>query len=170
MIPYRDISECPIDPFHWVEERKTFEYLVKEGKYDPKKHDPILAEAYEEMQYQKIDAFGVSADFELYFYKLREVNKRELEVLQGNKSAETFLNLAKSNLELIERRMKENSEDDPRKTNARLHRLIQSHTPGRNSHNLTVFEFYLDIKDIEELAKERENQRRIEERQRRRHG
>jgi hypothetical protein len=169
VIFYKDIYECPIDNFHWVEERKSFEFLIKEGKYKPNKHDEKLSALYEDMKYQLIDEFGVSPEFELYFYKLRDINKRELEVLKGNRSAITFLNINKNELKMIEERMSSNHEE-PKKVNARMHRLIQTHYQGRDSHKLTVFEFYNDIHDIQAEAEEAERLKRIKQKQNRKHG
>jgi hypothetical protein len=144
MILYEDIYDCPVDMYHKCIETNEFKYLIKEGSYD-KKNLPELAKRFELINNQRIDIFGVSPEFEIYFYKQRDVNKLEIKVLQGDRSAITFLNIYKSDLNKIEETL---SEGDSRQHHARLHRIIQTHFQGRDSHKLTVFEFYNDINDI----------------------
>ena len=147
---YQDIYDCPVDSYHKCLEENKLKYLVKKGSY----RDTMvkeLSEIFEKISDQKIDIFGVSDKFEMYIHKLRDVNKMRIKVLKGDRSAITFMNTYESDLTRIENSIKGgDSDDDQRKYHARLHRLIQTTYQGRNSHELTVFEFYNDINDIKE--------------------
>lgn len=156
MIPYNDIYDCPIDPFHSCQvDLKNLRLLIKEGEF--KESDtPVLFKKFELINDQKIDIFGVTPEFEIFFYKQRDVLKKEIEVLNGDRAAITFLNSYKSDLERIKETLL--GDKDLRKYHARLHRIIQTRFVGRDTHKITVFEFYNDIQDITVEQREREKE------------
>jgi len=145
MISYTDIYDCPVDAFHRCVETGELKYLLKEGTYD-KSMDKELWGVFEKINDQKIDQFGTSSEFQTYFFKQRDINKLELKLLKGDIGVQTVLNTYKSDLERIKKTLKEDG--DIRKQHARLHRIIQTTYVGRDTHKLTVFEFYNDLEDI----------------------
>lgn len=152
---YTDMYDCPVDKYHLCLENSDFKFLVKSGEYSASDL-PKLKELFDKIEDQKIQEFGVSKEFEIYYFKSLDVLKMELKVLEGDRSAITFLNTYKSDLERIKKTLKGDDGDNIRKYHARLHRSIQTRYPGRNSHQLTVFEFYNDIHDMLDEQKEKE--------------
>ena len=148
---YNDMYDCPVDKYHSCIENDSLKYLIKSGEYSDEQL-PKLQKIFEKIQSQKIDEFGVTREFEAYYYKQLDVLKMEIKVLDGDRSAITLLNIYKSDLERIKKTLK-GDDENIRKYHARLHRAIQTHYQGRNSHTLTVFEFYNDINDLVEEQK-----------------
>lgn len=143
---YNDIHDCSIDAYHKCVEEKDLKFLVKKGKFK-ESYIPQLDVIFQKIDDQKIDEFGVSPEFELYYYKLRDLNKLEIKALEGDESVLTRIDIMQREM----KRMREKGEDgNIRKYHSRLHRAIQTHYQGRNSHELTVFEFYNDINDLME--------------------
>ena len=124
--------------------------------HNPKKtpEDYLLELFIKNEQIQKIDEFGASAEFELYFYKLKDINKLEMKLMDGDVGVETTLNIMKRELARIKEEF--GSNEDIRKYHVRLKRAIQTQYQGRSTTNMTIFEFYTDVFDLMKTHEEKE--------------
>jgi hypothetical protein len=104
---------------------------------------------------QLIDEFGVSIEFEMMFYKKNDLLRWELAKIQGDKSADGFIQTIESEIDYIKSGVK--ATDNLRKHHADLRRAIETTFPGRVIKGMTIFDFYNDIHDITNMQKEREN-------------
>jgi hypothetical protein len=148
---YKTIYDCPIKIFHRVGETKDYNLFVYETiseavKGEIQKPDN-LSVIYESMQDAIIDKFGVSEKIQTYIYKQRDVDQLELDVLSGDRSQETMLNIYKIELESFKNELLDSISDEMDKDNARLRRIVEQEY-GINIEKCTVFEFYTCLEDM----------------------
>ena len=168
MILYKDIYDCPIE--NWINyiTYGDSSYLTKDD--DTPKDDAEDLLLKEKITNQIVDIFGVSIEYEMYFYKLRTLNNLEIKLLRGDESVLDKIELVKLDLDrllemLKKKRKKENPEVEKiniRKSYAINKRNIETFFTGRNTSKLTIFEYYNDLKDIEKYQKERQGSKHVE--------
>ena len=148
---YESIYDLPITNYQKVIEENDFNYLKKNDD----KTDINLLKLWEDINYQLIDEFGVSRDYQLLFSKERELINMEIRLLDGDLSAETHIMILKQAIENIkERNKKKINETSIRQQHARTHRIL-SEWSGRDSRKLTTFEYHNDLKDYEAESRQR---------------
>lgn len=108
--------------------------------------------------------FGADPLFQSYFYKWKDIVKLKSIILSNylsgkDKEAENAarkLKNASHELGKMEKALSKNG-DNIKVQNAQTHRII-SQWSGRDSKKLSVFEFYVDVKDYEKIV-EKENKK-----------
>ncbi len=153
-----NIYNLPVKVFHQVIETNNMGLLLHrkvKGKYAKmiRRIPGLGLLIWEKLTAQLIKEFGVSQEFEAMFYKQRDINNLEIQAMLGDTSAEFLISTYKSDLERIKQRL--SRVDDFRKYHAKLHRAITARYT-RDSHSLTVFEFYNDLNDLQKEAEEKE--------------
>lgn len=150
---FDNIYDLPIVRYHKVIEESELKYLLHEVPKDSQNDKEELIQAWEKINEQIIDEFGVSNEFEAIFYKQNTINKLEIEQLLGDNSRATLCEVLK--IEVNELKSKVKEVKDVRKYHARLHRILEGHYK-RETHSLSTFEFYNDLHD---LQKEQEREK-----------
>lgn len=152
---YDTIYKLPIRNYQRIIEENDLSYLSDE-KFDNEK----LLLIWDDINGQLIDEFGVSSEYQLLFYNKKSLLKWQIKQLLGDESAETEIELLNRKIERLEK--KSSGVQDFKKHHARLHRLI-SKWSGRDSHNITTFEFFNDVKDFQEEQEQSESRQRAKE-------
>ena len=145
--------DMPVKVFHKIIETGSLLHLYT----GPAKHSHAkrirrsvgiigCAHVWERISDEFIKEFGVSKEFELLFYKQRDILKLEIDNLLGDQSADFLIRQYKHDYERLKMGISQVS--NYRKHHAQLHRMIQVKWPGRQTNNLSVFEFYNDLNDI----------------------
>ena len=141
--------DMPVKVFHKIIETGSLLHLYT----GPAKHIHAkrirkisMQMAWDKISDEFIKEFGVSKEFELLFYKQRDILKFEIDSLLGDQSADFLVRQYKHDYERLKMGISHIS--NFRKHHAQLHRMIQVKWPGRQTNNLSVFEFYNDLNDM----------------------
>lgn len=154
--------DMPVKWFHKIIETNNMEYLYdtkpkfSHAKRIRKTSSRALVKVWENLNAQLIAEFGVTDEFKRIFYKQKDINDLEVKALMGDTSAPFLIEVYKSDLALIKSSLAK--VDNYKKYHAQLHRSIQVKWPGRNTHELSVYEFYNDVADLMKESEEREMQ------------
>ena len=146
IVLFKDVHETPIKIFHRAVE-STPKSLIKEGsQYYIDSIEWYLLRKIEFLKGQLIDEFGVSPEAEMLYYKKCEVLNWEIKLLEGDRSAETFLMIAKQQEEQLIKMMGVDKYDAKKgHAMARLAFIKEFHTIDDN---LSMYDFYFAIHEI----------------------
>ena len=151
------IYNTPVTIYHGVMEKNSFDLLINSKQGHAKK---ILKAnflyVWDRLTSQMIDEFGVSNDVKLIYYKQNTINRCEINMLLGGNDESTLIEILKSEINTIRKRLQENSVKDLRKHHSRLYRILEERY-HRDPKKLTVFEFYNDLNDLKEESEERKS-------------
>lgn len=157
---YKDIYDLPVRIYHRIIETSSYELLFI-GKHAKKIYKINPSSAYklwDRINSQLIDKFGVSEEFKMIFYKQQDINNLEIKVITGDLSAIFFINEYKEEIERIKKRMI--TVKDYRKHHAKLYRILNERYQ-RDPHNLSTFEFYNDLNDLQNEMQEKETSKEM---------
>lgn len=147
---FNSIYDLPVTRYHKVIEESSLKYLLKDTE---DKETEELYKAWEDINVQLIDEFGISNDMEIMFHKQNTINKIKLQMIMGDRSNETLCRILESEVGLIKSRQQDVK--DIRKYHARLYRILDERYK-RDSHNLSTFEFYNDLNDLQDEQRRKE--------------
>lgn len=147
---YESIYECPILNYQRVIETGDFRHLLI--KYN-KDHIGDLRPAFEKLNGQIIDEFELPELNRLIFQKEKQIVKLKSKyILTEDESLETSIQLAEIELKRIKKRV--NIEVSIRQIHAKNHRVLSAWSK-RDSRQLSVFEYYNDLRDFEKESEQK---------------
>jgi hypothetical protein len=170
-LKYETIYDLPIRNYQKVAEDNSFKpLLIKQRKSRLVKkidtwinYSRTLTRTWENINSQLIDHFGLSRESEVLFYKQNELNKIKFQKMLGENTDETKEVILESEINLLRSHQKDIK--DIRVHHARLMRILHERYQ-RDPHNLTTFEFYNDLND---LQKEQET-KKFQDRKKKKYG
>lgn len=162
---YKGIYDLPVTVYHQIIETNSLAPLFNtKPKHQHAKRiykcskGFIGQHVWERMNSQIINEFGVSEEARMIFYKQQDINNLEIKALLGDQSAEFFINSYKDEIERIKKNV--TTITDFRKYHARLYRILNAKYQ-RDPHNLSTFEFYNDLHDLQQEIENKEIQTAI---------
>jgi hypothetical protein len=164
---YEDLQDIPIDDFHKCLEAKDFKYLVihegKLSKYVRKieKSKIVTIKLYklfEKLNNQLFEVLGASVNYEMLYYKRDNLIRYEMAFLEGDESAQTFIELLKIEIETIEQAMHEQVSElgSIKEFHAKLHLKVKREF-NCDTHNMKALEFYVALKEIDSNSEQYPN-------------
>jgi len=140
---WEDIDTCPILNFQKVEETGDSRHLYI--KYD--KNADNLDAHFQKLTGQVIDAFGLTEIGMLIFHKTKELTKLNGKwIVTEDEALLTDIEIAERKLERLIKKATSGTEKDLKKLHATNHRVLSGWSK-RDSRELSVFEYYNDLKD-----------------------
>jgi hypothetical protein len=151
-VVWESIYECPILNFQRAIETNDLKHLLKVYDKDYKKD---LSQTFKKLNDEIIDEFGLTEMNQLIFYKTKEIVKlKARKIIEDNEAFDTNIQIAEMQLKRLVEKTK--VEGSIRQLHAKNHRILTKWS-GRDSKDLTVFEYYNDLRDFEmEIEKEQD--------------
>jgi hypothetical protein len=151
-----NIYNLPIKTFHKCIEDNSLEPLYASKKGLLRKVLKGCSEViFDRIQCQLIDEFGLGRDAEMIFYKKNTILRNKIKEILTGENHETANLILQREIENIQARLKKSNIKNLRQNHSRMYRTLDERYK-RNSKELSVFEFYTDVND---LQKENEQKR-----------
>jgi hypothetical protein len=155
LVLYSNIDSTPVKYYHKAKEG-DITALIKEGKeYYNKFIDYKLYECLDKMIGQIVDEFGVNEEVESLYHIRNEINKLEIQAIEGDRSAETFIQIAKQREQQLILSLRQNNNITQKKAHS-MERLVFMREFHYIDDKITVFDFYFAINQISKSSEEYE--------------
>lgn len=142
------IYNCPIDNFQEVSIENDYTKLCEGG----------TKELYEKLLGQLIDEFGLTEINQIVYHKTKQLVK--LQAKRGyTEDASLDIKIALVEIELKNLLNKFTKHENIRQQYETTHRILTEWS-HRDSHKLTVFQYYNDLRDFEKEINARKNRQR----------
>jgi hypothetical protein len=156
---YKTLHDIPIKIYHRVIETGDYNLLVYDAlsesisrsinKEEPEKHDiKELEEIFESMMAYRLDKFGVSKEYKEMYYLEQDLIRCQIKYLDGDTSFGEKIKRFESQIGFIAKQY-DDKENDLEVIHARERRIVEKET-SRDIDKISAFDFYIDLKDIQE--------------------
>jgi hypothetical protein len=165
---YKTLHDIPIKIYQRISETDDFSLLEYDslsesisnsikGKDNKKTDLKELEEIYESIKNYRFDKFGISKDFRELYYLNNDLIRCQIKELEGDESMGEKIKRFESQIEFILNQYN-NNDNDLETVHARERRIVEKET-NRDLDKMSAFDFYTDLKDIQDRYEKMELER-----------